>query len=243
MCSHCMIEGVSPEGEHMDLEMYRKSLNLLKNCGSHAAMISGGEPTLHEDILDYIDLALSYGLLTMLITNGTRLNEDKPFQDEIRKMAKPGNMFLVQVTHDDRFYPNKLEWNMELKNERIEFVDRITYLFPCRRAKENNITSVPSKMYPGCFNLRSLTRNNAQFPFSLQIVEARGRFCCPSIDVDGTVRAGEVDTCHAIGTVDSELGELDSALIDMRCNNCGLVDNLDRAHLKAIGEDRLVTLK
>jgi hypothetical protein len=68
------------------------------------------------------------------------------------------------------------------------------------------------------------------------LLALQGRICCPSINIDGTVVAGETDTCHPIGTVDSTMEEIEEALRTMHCNRCGLVKNLQPKYLEAIGE-------
>ena len=60
------------------------------------------------------------------------------------------------------------------------------------------------------------------------------KMCSPSIDVHGDVRAGESRFCHKIGTVESSFAELSNNLLAMKCNKCGLEDNLSPMHLRAI---------
>jgi len=50
--------------------------------------------------------------------------------------------------------------------------------------------------------------------------------CTPSINIDGTIVAGESPLCHKIGTIDTPDTEIVQELLNMNCNNCGLEDNL-----------------
>ena len=69
------------------------------------------------------------------------------------------------------------------------------------------------------------------------------RFCVPSINVDGSVRAGEPDTCYKLGDVNSSLDDIQNALNHFECNKCRLEHNLSIAQADAIGVTRFVTLK
>jgi hypothetical protein len=122
----------------------------------------------------------------------------------------------------------------ECDRDRWSFTDQITHIFPCRRTREAGIES--NRKAPSCFNIRSVSRQYDIISAIAALGGTRGEFCKPSIDVDGSIRAGETDTCFKIGTVDSTENDLDEALRTMRCNRCGLVNKLDNMHLEAIGE-------
>jgi hypothetical protein len=59
--------------------------------------------------------------------------------------------------------------------------------------------------------------------------------CTPSVNIDGTIVAGEADTCHHLGTVSSTVADIEEALCTMTCNKCGLGKLLSPMHLEAIG--------
>jgi hypothetical protein len=139
----------------------------------------------------------------------------------------------VQVTCDPRFYGRVVLEDRFSGDDQFRYVDRIQAVFPCRRTRENGVAV--TRITPGCFNIRSATRNMGYKKGQL-LLALQGRICCPSINIDGTVVAGETDTCHPIGTVDSTIEEIEDELRTMRCNRCGLIKNLEPSYLEAIGE-------
>lgn len=255
LCSHCMIEGVSADGEEMDSSTFIRALGFAEVSGSKLVLISGGEPSLHSRVIDFIDLAMSHpaAFIVVMATNGIRLMDDLEFQEKILQLAsKPVLGLHVQVTNDPRYYPKPIEFNFETKNHKVLYETRIPSLFPCKRTKnldkrtikwrQEDAVPAPEKQAPTCFNLRSATRRIGSHQTAIQYLEQHGRCCCPSIDIDGTVHAGESDTCYKIGTVSTPPTRITRAIEQMTCSKCGLVDNLSRVHMDAIGESRLVTL-
>lgn len=230
-CSHCMVDASSPTGEHMSAEMFNKALRISRLLYSHVILLSGGEPFEHPAVFEMISETKKRGFIPIVTSNGLFALDHETRQRAQRTEA------LIQVTNDPRYYPRNLEmvrWFFDQK--RWCFENHITHIFPCRRTRKAGIES--NRAVPPCFNHRSITR---QYDIVTAIVSlaTQGRFCTPSIDVDGSIRAGETDTCFKIGTVDSTEGELDEALRTMRCNRCGLVNKLDDEHLAAIGEERV----
>lgn len=61
------------------------------------------------------------------------------------------------------------------------------------------------------------------------------KMCTPSVNVDGSIVAGESSLCCKIGSVDSTCDELVDGILNIKCNKCGLEDNLTPMHKEAIG--------
>ena len=60
----------------MDFELYKKVVDEASSNGTKALTFgSRGEPTIHPQILDFIDYAKNKFLDFKLITNATKLNE------------------------------------------------------------------------------------------------------------------------------------------------------------------------
>lgn len=60
--------------------------------------------------------------------------------------------------------------------------------------------------------------------------------CIPSINIDGTLAAGESNFCSVFGHVTDPNIQLTNKLVSLKCGKCGLYKNLDSNALKAIGE-------
>jgi hypothetical protein len=227
-----MIDASGPEGEHMTMDTFERALDFIDRCRVKVLLISGGEPFEHPDVFTMAEMvkvyALEHVLMPAFASNGH-------FAGNAEKTAAVRSTGIgVQVTCDPRFYNRLLLPSDPLFREsQFTFESNIRTIFPCRRTQENGI--VATKNAPNCFNIRSATRTMG-FVQGQLLLALQGRVCCPAINVDGTVVAGETDTCHPIGTVDSPLDEIEQALREMRCNRCGLIRNLQPRYLEAIGE-------
>lgn len=231
-CSHCLIESSSPDGEHMSLEKFDEALRVTHLLHSRVVVISGGEPFEHPDIFSIIAETKNREFVTIVTSNGLfALDPEK------RRMAKASGA-NIQITNDPRFYPRKLDLVQHLfEHKNWSFTNHVPTIISCRRTREAGIK--PNRKAPSCFNIRSLAREY-DIISAVSILEFKGRFCTPSIDADGSIRAGESDTCVKIGEIEySTEDELNETLRTMICRKCGLVNNLDDAHLKAIGETPL----
>ena len=224
-CSHCMIDA-SPLGEHMTLEVYSQALDFVErySCFGSMVMLSGGEPTDHPNILEMIDRALAKQIKVLLLSNGLFV-ENKELAKELLQRD-----ISIQVTNDARFYPKKVQ---EIDHARVMYERNIRLISPFGRAVKNQISC--SRSSPLCFNLRSLVRNTSLY-FAIFKLRLLGKFCTPSINVDGTLAAGESSFCSTFGNVTESDSQLTERLHELKCGRCGLYEGLDRRYLEAIGE-------
>ena len=87
-----------------------------------------------------------------------------------------------------------------------------------------------------CFNIRSLTRSYGSLPKVLETLEFSGKMCTPSINVDGSISAGEGNECCRIGFVNDDISVIENNIVNMKCNFCGLENNItDKRFRNAIG--------
>lgn len=246
-CSHCM-ENSTVAGIHMTREIFLKALDLTKRLEGLAwesgippfILLSGGECTEHPEIISLIEEVVRRNWIPIIISNGMWL--DNP---ELREsiLRPEWTHISIQVTNDERYYPNKPKY---LSNDkRITYVPKLTQMLPLGRFKFKKASKdTPMKKAPTSFNLRSVTRQVGDVCQALLIHRARALtgfsgHCSPSISSDGTLVAGETNSCFPIGTVNSTAVEVTKALINMVCNKCGLVDNLTQIQKIAIGESRI----
>lgn len=101
------------------------------------------------------------------------------------------------------------------------------------RAIENRIQS--DRSAPMCFNLRSATRTLGDIREGISTIRQRMKMCTPPININGDIVAGESSFCHRIGSVESTPEELTEDVCNMKCNKCGLENNLSVIHKHAIG--------
>lgn len=251
-CSHCF-EDSTPSGSHMTAETFGRALDMTRRVEALAwkigcppsILLSGGECTEHPDIVKMIETVVAQRLLPVLLTNGMWL-ADKVMRDALLRPEWPH--LFVQVTHDPRFYPS--EPPPRIDDRRVHYVESLSVLMPLGRAarKKGGLLDlgVPSRKAPSSFNLRSMTRSLGGIEQAIAMMRSRvalglsmAGHCTPTVSDTGDVMAGETRLCFKIGTVDSTNEELTRGLVEMRCNRCGLVDNLDLEHKRAIGESTL----
>jgi hypothetical protein len=177
----------------MALDTYSAALEFAERFERPVSiLLSGGEPSEHPRFLDLVKAAIRVTQTTRLVivaTNGMFLH------DSGKTEALLSLGVHVQVTNDDRYYPRRVP---VLDDPRITYVDRIRVMDHHGRAAKNNIPG--TRLCPTCYNLRALAHAYGFRNGLLALREAR-KFCQPSVDIDGAVRAGESTDCQIIGTI------------------------------------------
>jgi len=220
-CTHCMVEA-HPDGEHMAMENFAKSIDLAKRIDLPVLMISGGEPLEHPEFFEFAKLAKKNIKLVLLLTNGM-FAEDEELTKRVLDLD-----LMIQITNDQRFYPKRVP---KIIHPSVSYETHIRMITPLGRASE----MLSTKQAPMCYNLRSVVRAKKNLQAGILLLRSLEKFCSPSINTDGSIVAGESSLCHKIGTVDSSDQELAEALMHMQCNRCGLEDKLSQPHREAIG--------
>jgi hypothetical protein len=251
-CNHCL-ENSTVAGDHMTRETFLAALALTDRLEGDAwrvgipkrILISGGEATEHPDVEWYLETVIGRGYDVILITNGMWLDDPMLRPKILRPEWK---RLMVQVTNDPRFYPRQ-PTAVPTDDPRVVFVPTLSVLIPLGRMKPERAKAgtdgVPLRKGPTSFNLRSVTRSTGDVRAALTMLRARAALgmagnCSPSISSDGTLVAGETNSCFPIGDVRSTADQVTRALVSMSCNKCGLVDNLTQEQKLAIGEARIV---
>lgn len=232
-CSHCAEES-NIDGEHMDKETLTKVIQYLEKLKPSIALISGGEPTEHPDILEIIQtLQYLFDKRVILTSNGMFLSNFN-LREKIL-----GTGIKVQITNDKRYYPKQIE-HIEHKN--LVYEHEIRKVSPIGRAKESGI-DCNGKM-PLCFNIRSVARSlresmgkGLKLHDIIYYMEFKLlKFCIPQISVKGEIKMGEFRGCNVIGNLDSTDEEIINNLVNARCNKCGMFNNLTEEYRKVVGE-------
>ncbi len=107
-CPICFADSGSPRGNGPDgysitLEQCATMLDVFVAAEGEpeVVMFSGGEPTIHKDILAMIDLAQERPIGAVnLNTNGIRLASDKAFVAELGRRSRPGRRVNIYLQFD-----------------------------------------------------------------------------------------------------------------------------------------------
>ncbi len=122
-CDFCFNRGIDNKGDLSGDGLRRLSL-ILKNYGFHELDLLGGEPLLHEDIMDLLRIASEHFSSVYLSTNGSlidrlqRINELFPqinmgisingeIDGRIIKYILPKRLIIKSVVSRKRFIPEK----------------------------------------------------------------------------------------------------------------------------------------
>lgn len=211
----------------MSFATFKQTCHMAEMLEDKMLLVSGGEPTDHPELVKFLTYAKGEGMHLMLLTNGEWL-VDPAFSD---KEAVLRLVDGVQVTNDDRYYPRRVA---QVAHPKVVYETRIRRVVPFGRAKTNGLETQAKG--PLCFNLRSFARAYSSLRMAIKLQRVRGSFCTPSVNIDGSVLAGEAVTCCSIGHVSAEEPALDKGIINLQCNNCGLCDGLSTVQKEAIGE-------
>jgi hypothetical protein len=255
-CCHCLVDA-HPEGAHMSWDTFVASVafqvQLEQQHAPAVLMLSGGEPTEHPqllEMLEYLDQLpqpafdtkmVKVRRMVFLLSNGLFLSDDKLREEVFRHDV------LVQVTNDARFYPQRLpphqrNWQEHWSGSRLCIEEHLRMLVRLGRAKNPYFAplapgpEIEWRKTPMCFNLRSATGYYRSLPQALAALGKRGYWCSPSINVDGSIVAGEAPSCTKIGDVTENPILIGSRLCAMTCARCGLVHNLNHQEKRAINE-------
>jgi len=105
-CEVCFANGGS--GKDLELDLIEKMMDFFMAAEDNKAeilQISGGEPTVHPDILKIIDMARNKGFkYVMLNTNGLKIAEDESFARELGKFKGGFEVYLQFDGLNDEIY-------------------------------------------------------------------------------------------------------------------------------------------
>ena len=73
-CSHCYLRGTDWNREELSLDEIRRVLVQLREAQSLFLSLTGGEPTLRQDLSDILGAARDLDFVTSLLTNGTLID-------------------------------------------------------------------------------------------------------------------------------------------------------------------------
>jgi hypothetical protein len=223
-CNHC-VTNATPDGEHMSIDTFIRTLIFLEKCQSPFIIVSGGEPLEHPKFFELMKMVSDFKFkMVSILSNGMFL-DDNELRERVFSLGA-----YIQITNDERYYPKRIT---KYEHPLVTYADKLRIITPLGRAVDNNIK--PSRLAPMCFNLRSATRTYSDLLQGILILRSRGKMCTPSISTNGMVVAGESPLCHKIGTVETPFAELTKNLLTMKCNKCGLEDALNPAFRNAIG--------
>ena len=224
-CSHCM-SNCTADGIDMSDETLTQAIRFINEVRPMTVNISGGEPTLHRNIIEIIKLLqteLKESPLTnikpilTLVTNGTFCAENAALRSKIKRTG-----ITVQITHDKKYYQNSLS-NYDLSCIPDSFIveKNIAHVLAYGKAVSNNLPTSNTRIAPFCFNMRSLISvSGFDFARATQEMESRMKFCAWAIKPDGSIILSEAMGCPTVGTAADSVQDVTQNVARLKCKNC-----------------------
>jgi radical SAM protein with 4Fe4S-binding SPASM domain len=111
-CSYCFAKGNENKDQKFKMKTYLKVMEFLKKSKTQEVGLLGGEPTLHPQYSNFLDIALDRGFVVTTFTNGMLSGEKIEKINKIihkRKLApeKQKLFFLVNVNEEKDWMKNE----------------------------------------------------------------------------------------------------------------------------------------
>lgn len=123
-CPNCYAS--SGKGKHLDLKQIETMMDELVACEGKldVLQISGGEPTMHPQILDIIKMARKKPIrMVMMNTNGIRIARDKSFVKELAKFKGGFEVYLQFDGFRKETYENLR--GIDLRKEKMDAINNM----------------------------------------------------------------------------------------------------------------------
>lgn len=75
-CEWCYAKGTGFQGQNMSMSMVEKYAYLLRDLDIHSAIVIGGEPTLHPELIDIMKKLSDSAIKPTLVSNGRKLSNN-----------------------------------------------------------------------------------------------------------------------------------------------------------------------
>ena len=116
-CSHCYVSSGPDVGKHMPVEVAERALRFFAEQGIHDIRLTGGEPSIHPDFEQIIDMALDQSFGVGIVTNGSKLLQKEWATEYLPKLSRCWVSLYGTSASDDhlvskrpkRFYAELIE--------------------------------------------------------------------------------------------------------------------------------------
>jgi organic radical activating enzyme len=235
-CTHCMAEA-TPDGLHMDDETWEATKSFLKEVQPMMLLLSGGEPTLHPRLFEWVEEALMLVKGPVGVTSNGWFVDDPAMLERMIELNSRDRV-VVQITSDPRFYPSSAD-RLERIREHFPVETAIRSVRPLGRARKNHPDTFDSAWKPSCVNTYLVSRQTHSLYSLVQSLHRAGKFCKPMVEPDGTIRPGEGHMCRSLGNVrEGVVWPFVRLLATDPCNSCGSMKNLTASERRMVCQGR-----
>lgn len=244
-CLHCMQESSPSRTEIMSLDTFMKTLNFINSTVTTTINISGGEATLHHEILLFLEKACETKKLVFLLSNGLFLRDNIELRNKIFSLMLKYKNLRLQVTSIKGLYNNfihkneiepllkKLPMYKEIERN-ILFSHKLEYgVIPIGRAKKhieqiNKVSFVAmDRAAPKCFNAYNIlamlgdkVSSDINGVVNYLKMNSNTSLCVPMIKENGDMVFGEYESCNYVWNVHNQSTEIKVSNLFGACGSC-----------------------
>ncbi len=233
-CTHCMSD-CKPDGQHMSIQTFKDTLRFLKENNIFPWNFSGGEMFENPDILEMLQILekeWNKRFPILFATNGRELVRNKEIYNAVSDLVKKygKRLIMIQVTDDERFYPDKLSVKEKYWLEKIVMTiepvpgdkkDRNKCLYPQGRALQNFSEENWHTIAPKCANVKLFVKQGCLSVKGLNsMLIAHGKMCTPAIAPDGSIKIGESALCPAVASIYDDDKTIIDKINNFKCHQC-----------------------
>ncbi len=209
-CSHCMQNSL-PEGAHMPPGVFVKAVKFAERSNAHVILITGGEPTEHDDFESMVSTCCLKFMMVGITTNGMWIDDAEKVAMLKRLFAKYDNL-TMQVTNISKYYPKAVDTQRikSLFGDKVAFETEHLNLMALGRAAMVPELIKESEGSLGTMSCFSSALISAQLPYQLAIanMESRGKFCHPLVDYRGYIHWSESCLCPSFAHISDSFDDI-----------------------------------
>ncbi len=127
-CPYCFASAENDDSNDLTIEEIEKKLNFLAEVGETTPFnlqLSGGEPTVREDLPQIIKLAKEKGFnFVQVNTNGKRIGQEKEYAEKLKEAGASVVFLQFDGTDDEIYWKLRGESLLEIKKKAIENLRR-----------------------------------------------------------------------------------------------------------------------
>jgi Molybdenum cofactor biosynthesis enzyme len=240
-CKFCFAEWRDYK-EQLSIEKIKYIIDKLISYGLEAINLTGGDPLLRDDIIDICKYCKEKGLMTIISTNGIKLQDDKDILHYIDSINLPLDSCSELIHNEMR--PCAVQNHHKLI---LELIDEINEFYPSVKIKINTMVGKPNindivgigniindKIYS--WKLGKFLNSGYGKKFEGEFIIDDDSFnkvaneCQKLYEVCNVVEDFKIDDLEVFDIFINGLGEVNIHKKD-RIENIGEIDNLDKYSL------------
>lgn len=229
-CPHCMQNASPVRQQFMSEETFERAVDLAKFLGARTVTISGGEPTTHPKLFEFLEKLNDYAGAITIASNGTFL-QDHQLVDKLAAALKKYQNLYIQITSVKGLYINyeqvhkpglRALRNLGPRAIVCDSKEDVQLRAVGRAASEPCLAeATKNNLYPSCINPCLILRQSSLTQQVAFLMEKYNRFCAPVVYWNGDVKLGEAEQCAKVATLQDPFAQIVQKMYNFKpCGKC-----------------------